>query len=221
MSKRAPEAIFTEIYERNIWGGEKGVFFSGTGSNHPSVEIYVSNLATFIQEHRVRTIVDLGCGDFTVMQKVMERVNDQVGYIGIDVVKDLIDFNNANFASDRIRFRQANIVDDAVPEADLVLVRQVLQHLSNKQIFKILPKIVKYRWAIVTEHLPINNSIVFNLDKIPGPHIRMKMNSGVFIDKEPFNVTNSKILFEYRQDDLVKGKMVPAVVRTYLVTNQL
>ena len=215
--KREPQEIFTEIYEHNIWGGEQGVFFSGTGSNDPRVEIYISNLAAFIQENQIKTITDLGCGDFSVMQKVLDRVDHQVEYIGIDIVKDLIDFNNSNYATERIRFQQANIIDDALPEGELVLVRQVLQHLSNAQISAILRKIAKYKWALLSEHLPIKGSIVFNVDKIPGPHIRMKMNSGVFIDKEPFNITNSRVLFEYRQDDPVKGKMVPAVIRTYLV----
>ena len=77
-----------------------------------------------------------------------------------------------------------------------------------------------FKYALITEHVPITADVEFNLDKITGPHIRMRVNSRVFIDKPPFNINHAKILFEYREDDPVKGKLIPAVVRTYLLENQ-
>jgi len=42
---------------------------------------------------------------------------------------------------------------EALPEGDICFVRQVLQHLSNDQIAGVLPKLGKFRWCFITEHL--------------------------------------------------------------------
>lgn len=34
-------------------------------------------------------------------------------------------------------------------------------------------------------------------------------------------ISHAKILFEYREDDPVKGKLIQAMTRTYLVENQV
>lgn len=216
-SKRKTEDIFTQIYRDNTWGGVAGEYFSGSGSTNPNTDLYVNKIIDFVRENHVNHIVDLGCGDFRVMNRVVSAVDAQ--YTGIDIVKDLIENHNEKFNTPRINFLHLNIIDDDLPDGDLVLIRQVFQHLSNDEISKILSKISKYKWALITEHVPVSGSIEFNIDKLSGPHIRMKANSGVFIDQPPFNIRNVRVLLEYREDDLVKGKMVPAAIRTYLVTN--
>ena len=217
LSKKNPEYIFTKVYEENAWGGTPGNFFSGSGSINPNTEIYIKNIIEFIRDNNVSSVVDLGCGDFRIMGRVLNNV--KTTYVGLDIVKALIEFNNKQFGNHRIHFQHTNIIEDALPPGDLVLVRQVLQHLSNSEISRILAKIAQYRWALITEHLPVSGDIEHNIDKIHGPHIRMKANSGVFIDQPPFNIKNSRVIFEYREDDPIKGKLVPAVVRTYLITN--
>jgi hypothetical protein len=102
-----------------------------------------------------------------------------------------------------------------LPNVQLVTIRQVLQHLSNAQISGILAKLKNYNHILITEHLPLNESgIVYNVDKIQGDHIRLAYNSGVYIDKEPFNI-KATILFEYRED---LGE-IPAIIRTYHISN--
>ncbi len=198
-------------------GGGKGEYYSGTGSTNTNTIIYINHLISFIKENNIKKVFDIGCGDFRIMQQVTEKIN--VEYIGSDVVKELIAHHKANYGNERTHFIHLNAINDELPPADLVVIRQVLQHLNNEDIGKILTKLPNYKYVIITEHLPLNENIEFNLDKIAGPHIRMRVNSGVFINKPPFNIKNTSVLFEYRQDDLVKGKMIDAVIRTYLIKN--
>jgi SAM-dependent methyltransferase len=211
------EAIFTEIYEKNVWGGKPGTFYSGTGTENQNTKIYIAELVRLIKQKGIQSILDIGCGDFSIMKQVIEKTN--VSYHGVDLVPSLIADLRSKYENDRVRFSLLNAVTAPLPTADLITIRQVLQHLSNEQIQSILDKACAFKYVLVSEHVPIGESVDPNLDKIPGPHIRMRVNSGVFIDQAPFSIKNAKPLFEYREDDPVKGKLVAAVIRSYLIEN--
>ena len=217
LRKKTTEEIFTDIYRQNTWGGDKGTFYSGTGTANPNTSIYLDHLIAFIKKNNIRKILEIGCGDFSLMKQVTGQVT--VDYTGGDVVEGLIHHHQSAFQNKNTRFIHLNAINDELPAADLVIIRQVLQHLSNAQIKKILNKLSCFKYVLITEHVPITADVEYNLDKIAGPHIRMRVNSGVFIEKPPFNMQNTRVLFEYRQDDKVKNKMVPAVIRTYLLEN--
>lgn len=215
LRKQRVEQIFTNIYERNTWGGDPGSYYSGEGTHSPNTRLYIDHVKKFIRDHSLASLLEIGCGDFSIMKHVLADSN--VAYLGVDVVDGLIHFHQQNHQTDRIQFKKLNAIEGPLPGADLVIIRQVLQHLSNDHISKILQKLSGFRYALITEHLPVSKDVEYNLDKITGPHIRMKVNSGVFIDKPPFNIPRCKVLFEYPQNDRIKGKEVPAVIRTYLV----
>jgi len=217
LRRKLPEDIFSEVYKKNTWGGDPGTFYSGSGTDHPNVVLYIEHLVEFIKTRKIASIAEIGCGDFTIMQEVLDRVN--IHYTGADIVPELIRHHQEANGNDKRQFIQLNAAKDDLPHADMIIIRQVLQHLSNSDIEKILPKLSKYRYAYITEHLPVTDNVEYNLDKITGPHIRMRVNSGVFIDMPPFNCKNVSVLFEYRQDDKLKRKLVPAVIRTYMVDN--
>ena len=67
-----------------------------------------------------------------------------------------------------------------------MIIRQVLQHLDNKSIIKILNKIKSYKYAIITEHIP-KNIFIPNIDKNIGLTTRLEFNSGINVEIEPFN----------------------------------
>jgi hypothetical protein len=216
LQQRTPEEIFTEVYSKNAWGGKKGTFCSGSGTTSPNTSIYIDKIRNFIQQNNIRSIFEIGCGDFRIMNQVLYDLKGK--YVGADVVPELIQHNNKKFGNDFISFKKIDAVAEELPPADLIIIRQVLQHLNNARISKILTKTTAFKYALITEHLPITKNVAHNLDKITGPHIRMRINSGVFPDKPPFSM-KATVLFEYREDDPVKGKMVPAVMRTYLIRN--
>lgn len=215
LKKKNVKEIFTDVYRNNEWGGQPGEFYSGDGTHDPSSMEYIRKVAAFIGQRQIKTMLDIGCGDFNIMSKILEQVD--VNYTGGDVVEELIRHHQSVYGNERRKFIVLNAIDDGLPDAELVIIRQVLQHLSNAQIVKILGKLSKFRYVLITEHVLLTENVIPNLDKIPGPHIRTRVNSSVFIDKPPFNIAGAKVLFEYRLDEKVKSKMYPAVLRTYLI----
>ena len=69
----------------------------------------------------------------------------------------------------------------------VVNVRQVLQHLSNVQISALLPKLARYKYLIVTEHVP-RGPFRPNVDKPMGPGTRLAEASGVVLEACPFGL---------------------------------
>jgi SAM-dependent methyltransferase len=207
------QKIFTKIYLDNIWGQPKSEspFYSGTGSDEEYAKIYAFSLTKFIIENNITSMVDLGCGDFRVGSKILNDVN--IDYIGVDIVPDLIDYNNQNFYNNNITFRCLNIVKDILPIAELCTIRQVLQHLSNNDIKRVLKKCKDYKYLIITEHLPCSDSLIPNIDKLSDENIRLINNSGVYLDKPPFNLKVKELLTVY--PEVEKGSKIV----TFLVSN--
>jgi SAM-dependent methyltransferase len=192
--QRTPEQVFSRIYEDGLWGKRGKGFDSGTGSVEGHAAAYVQALARYIEQHLIRRVVDLGCGDFTVGQKIVQL---GVDYTGVDVVPALIEHHSAQYGSERVRFKRLDIVSDTLPEGDLCLIRQVLQHLSNEQIGKILPNLARYRHVLITEHYPAHGTYtVPNLDKTHGHDTRIEDDSAVFLDQPPFNARVGETILE-------------------------
>ncbi len=190
---RSPKGVFSDIYDRNRWGGERGEMYSGSGSRGEAAVQYANSVKDFILSNDIKSVVDLGCGDFFIGQQIAKVVES---YVGIDVVPSLIEFNNKKFGSDNVSFICADITSDDLPEGTLCLVRQVLQHMSNAQIARLLSRLRKF--LIITEHQPGAEDLkIPNIDKVHGEDTRLYKGSGVFLDKAPFNVSGVRLLFEY------------------------
>lgn len=191
--------IFTDIYKGRKWGTDnKSQFYSGSGSDDEHSMQYVKVISDFIKYNNIKTVVDLGCGDFRIGKRITQL--NQINYTGVDVVEELTDYNNKNFKQDNIQFLYRNIVRDKIPDGELCLIRQVLQHLSNEDIKTILNKCKKYKYFVVTEHLPVNADNEPNIDKQPDASIRYYSGSGVYLDKPPYNKKTKELLSVYPED---------------------
>lgn len=185
--QRDPAVVFGEVYERGIWGRGETAYYSGGGSDARYAEPYCQAVRDLLAttEHHRPVIVDLGCGDFRVGRALIDGWD--VDYVGVDVVPALIEFNSATYGSEHVRFVCRDLVTDPLPPGDICLVRQVLQHLSNDQIRRVLPKLDAYAHVIVTEHYPADEATAIpNLDKAPGADTRLSANSAVYLDEAPF-----------------------------------
>jgi SAM-dependent methyltransferase len=155
---------------------------------------YAECIRTFIQSHGIKSVVDVGCGDFRVGRKL---IDSSIDYTGIDVVDALVKANQERFGASNVRFRCLDIVRDDLPPGDLCLVREVLQHLSNLQIQKILEKLKQYKWVIITETLPGPvGSFKANLDKPHGRDARCVWHSGLVLTEPPFSLPAVQTLLE-------------------------
>jgi hypothetical protein len=184
------QAVFAKIYESAIWGRSDDPsqpFFSGSGSHDDAVvSAYLGAVQEFLKSFdRKPNVVDLGCGDFFVGSKIRPLCDK---YTACDIVPRLIEFNKEKFEVLNVDFRVMDLTTDELPAGDVVFIRQVFQHLSNEQILRVLPEIAsKYKYLVLTEHLPGKSDFEHNLDKPAGPDIRTGIESGIVLTSPPFN----------------------------------
>jgi SAM-dependent methyltransferase len=212
---RGVSEIFAEIYEHNRWGGQHGSFHSGSGSTSEHAQQYSRVINSFVKTHGVRRLIDLGCGDFRVGGLLIET---GVEYTGVDILESLVRNNRKLYGSESVHFECLDIIEDELPDGDLCLIRQVLQHLSNQQILKVLRNTAKFPYVIVTEHYPAPQVVrTRNSDKPCGEDVRIYDGSGVFLDAPPFNCRVSGPLLEVDAGVYLMHR--GESIRTYLIEN--
>ncbi len=215
--KKSLRNVFNKVYERKKWGDDIGPFYSGSGSQPRYAQPYcefiseiITTEAKSLTTDKLR-VIDLGCGDFQV-GNILTNLLADIDYTGVDVVDDLINHNNKTFANDRIRFQRLDITQDPLPAGEVVLIRQVLQHLSNQDIANVLDQIKPYKLALITEQFPAKLKKV-NVDIRSGHHTRRKLKSGVCLDQPPFSVKNIDWIVSFPQ------KRPPEHLRLYQLEN--
>ena len=174
-----------QVYEMKLWGANNLKFYSGEGSHNPYIiNPYIIAVSAFLNSFKSPlSVCDLGCGDFNVGKGLVKYSSK---YIAVDIVEDLIDYNRQKYKEDNLEFHCLDIATATLPKADCVLVRQVLQHLSNAEIIEITSKLYDYKYCILTEHIP-DDEFTPNKDIISGQGIRLKHKSGVDLLASPFN----------------------------------
>jgi hypothetical protein len=193
--------VFAEIYRRRLWGlaTDGRPYYSGPGSEIIAADSYVKSIRGLMALYHTTCLVDLGCGDFRVGASL---VQPGICYHGVDIVDDVIRFNQKHFAARNITFSCRDIITDGLPAGDMCLVRQVLQHLSNSQVLRILEKCEQYPYVVVTEHLPgPPGSWHPNIDIHHGHETRVDRGSGVLLDAEPFNHPLESVICEVVMPD--------------------
>lgn len=159
------KAEFNEIYEKAKWA----TFYydcsnayrgsSGYGSIPHNAKPYLNFLKKFIIKNHIKSVVDFGCGDWQLAREIDWH---RVEYLGIDVVPSLIDHHNKYFKAQNIHFLEADGVHIELPKADLLICKDVLQHLPLKDIQIFLKQLSKFKYAILVDtvdlHNPSNNN---------------------------------------------------------------
>ena len=111
------EEVFTEIYDKNKWGGG-----SGTGSKMSrNNQKYIDILNEILNKYNIKTICDIGCGDWQFSKFIKYNTKD-INYLGIDCVKSVIDNNLKDYKDTNINFEHKTISDKYIPENyDLII----------------------------------------------------------------------------------------------------
>jgi SAM-dependent methyltransferase len=149
--------IFKYIFFSGYWsdynsGVSKSV--SGKGSNYDNTLYLKNELKTFFREKKIKKILDIGCGDFNWMSNLLKDIAYE-SYLGVDIVKNLVDDNSEKYGSKKVKFLCHDIVSeniDFIDEFDFILVRHVFIHLKNSNIIKVLNKIKKinFKYLAIT-----------------------------------------------------------------------
>jgi 2-polyprenyl-3-methyl-5-hydroxy-6-metoxy-1,4-benzoquinol methylase len=142
-----------QVYEMNLWGSNDSDFYSGEGSHNPGIiNPYINVVSSFLTSFKTSiTVCDLGCGDFNIGKEFVKHTKK---YIAADIVENLIKHNKETFKEDNLEFHCLDIAIDNLPSGDCILLRQVLQHLSNKEVKSVVNKLTAFKYVILTEHLP-------------------------------------------------------------------
>lgn len=139
--------IFEGIYLSHTWGGSSR---SGPGSDPEHTVSYVDFVNEWLaQTPDCRQIVELGCGDWATT-RLIKFLPDQA-YLGLDIVPAAIDSNRARFEAPNVHFECCDFLSQVPPGGDLLLIKDVLQHLSNRSVQDFLEKVLpRYRYALIT-----------------------------------------------------------------------
>ncbi|MFA6119090.1 MAG: class I SAM-dependent methyltransferase [Parachlamydiales bacterium] len=189
-SNNNSQKVFTNIYKKGIWGkNENGRNYSGIGSTIRNTSFYIIFMEHFIRSNNIRSVLDVGCGDWS-FSKYMDWKG--ISYLGVDVVKSIVIRNKKEFSQNNIKFSHIDAVNSDLPPADLMICKDVLQHLSYQDIKLFLKQITKFKYCLITNDIdPKSQSN--NSDITTGGYRPLDLT------KKPFNLNGIKI-FTYRSN---------------------
>lgn len=167
------EKVFDDIYEHDKWG-----FGSGHGSLPAATKSYRFFLQNFLTNNDIKSVVDFGCGDW----QFSKYINwDNVDYLGLETVSSLVEGNQEKYSKANIRFAKSPNDFSKIPKADLLIVKDVLQHLESEQIKDFANKVLRnFHYALITNNV------------IPDTHLNIEIKTGLFrpldLRKPPFSL---------------------------------
>lgn len=161
---------FTEIYRYNLWNNEESR--SGGGSTLKRTAKIRNGLQDLLVEQGIKSICDAGCGDFNWMKTI--AIND-IKYIGVDIVGDLITANKKKYEGGNISFVELDIIRHEPPTVDLILCREVLFHLSFQDVCGAIVnfKNSKSRFVLATHYPYISQNIDIETGRCRGINFQL------------------------------------------------
>ncbi|MGH7685306.1 MAG: class I SAM-dependent methyltransferase [Candidatus Dormibacteria bacterium] len=144
--RTSPRDVFERIYEVDHWKGGSGV-----GSAPEATQRYREVLRRVLDELHIRSVVDLGCGDWQCSGLVDWSGID---YVGVDVVPGVIRNNELAHGAGNISFLCRDALRKTLPAAELLIAKDVLQHWRNRDIIRFLGGgLRRYRYALLTNDI--------------------------------------------------------------------
>lgn len=198
-------ARFANIYDQGVWRhGDADVPASGLGSTIAATESVRTALPALVARLGIESVLDLGCGDFTWMKHVPLGAD----YCGVDIVPSVVAANLAAFAGPTRRFLLADGVTDALPDAEFVLCREMLFHLSLADGRRLIANILSRprRYLLITS----DRGTRFNADIVTGDFRLINLERPPFHFPPPIEtirddkVANGRILGLWATAELAK-----------------
>lgn len=156
--------IFQDVYTNWRFGGWPESK-SGGGSTLDETEGIRQQIKQLVKDKEIKSVVDIPCGDFNWMKDIVYSFES---YTGCDIVPELIQ-DNQKYANSIIKFQELDLTQNDIPEADLLIVRDVIGHLTLEDGKKVIQNILKSKckylltttWYNVNDenyHLTHNNT---------------------------------------------------------------
>ena len=165
------ELIFTNLYENKLWGDNNNSEYkgsSGTGSEvNYNIDTYVPFLQKFIFNNNIKSIVDLGCGDFRCGRLLYDDLD--ILYTGYDTYEKVIEYNSKQNELQKYSFIHLDFLNnkESIVNGDICILKDVIQHWSLNNIYTFLDylvenKIFKYILICNCSNQTANNTDIQN-----------------------------------------------------------
>ncbi len=174
--------VFSSIYKKNQWDDAESI--SGPGSTLQNTMLIRNALPQIISKYKIKTMLDIPCGDFNWIQKIDLS---QISYTGMEFVPDLIKSNTLKFGGENRKFMVADLVEDKLPKSDLIFCRDCLVHLSYRDIQAALANMKKSQSTFLlttsfTDHP--------NFDIVTGNWRQINLQANPFNLPRPLEIVN-------------------------------
>ena len=157
-----PVTKFSKVYFYNLFGGQESR--SGEGSGLFQTRHIRKDIPKLLNKLEAASLIDAPCGDLFWIKAIELPVER---YIGIDIVPELIQDNKRRYRNRQRSFLEMNIIEDRVPQADVILCRDCLVHLSFDECRKVIENFKKsgskYLLTTTFTDRPENNDLVEGL----------------------------------------------------------
>ncbi|MDC3106051.1 class I SAM-dependent methyltransferase [Gammaproteobacteria bacterium] len=184
--------LFDLIYRYKLWGDNgRHHLFSGTGSHAPECVKTHSDIFNLILEQftDITSVLDVGCGDCNVSVHLFDSIKN---YVGVDVSDLVIQQNKSRFPYKT--FLTLDATKDTLPKTHLIVLRQVLQHLSNEDISLLVSNCMRSsKYLLVTDAVP-SKLTATNVDIFTGPNTRARLGSSINLVQHPFNFRFERVI---------------------------
>lgn len=150
------EQIFTNIYEKKIWGNNRNTQYKGSSGKGSDVifnkDTYIPFLKKFIIENNIKKIVDLGCGDFRCGKIIYDDLD--ILYTGYDTYKNIINFNSNQHSAQKYSFIHLDFCNNKenIKNGDMCILKDVIQHWSLQNIYTFLDYLIenkKFKYILI------------------------------------------------------------------------
>lgn len=122
---------FTRFYRTNYWCDPESRSGPGSRRDSGSVQAVLDALRMAVAMHGVRSVADIPCGDFNWMPLFLAECPG-LDYQGFDIVPEIVADNTARHPARR--FACLDITREVPPAADLILCKDLLNHLCHADV---------------------------------------------------------------------------------------
>jgi hypothetical protein len=169
------EHFFTNIYEQKVWGQNINNDYNGNSGGGSFLtfnqEDYIPFLKMFIINNNIKTVVDLGCGDFRCGRSIYHDLD--IIYTGYDTYKKMIDSHLKYPSLSKYFFKHLDFYNrkEDIIGGDLCILKDVIQYWKIDEIYNFLDYLIeskKFKYILIcnccgqTQDNPIINDIVVN-----------------------------------------------------------
>lgn len=175
MSKIIRRERFEKIYQKEI--------SSGDGSRYENTVFFREILDNIIDKYQIKSIVDLGCGDFISTKAILD-IYPKIQYLGLDISHTIINDNQEKYPNYNFQIFDAVLDDLSFYKYDLIIFRHTLQHLNYQNAQKVINNIKNSscKYLLVNHQLGLKTNDDNKLKEIDWENQMYNLNV------EPFNM---------------------------------